>query len=208
MTVVLAAAAAGSVGTLQAGPVGVGCVLVAAVEAETAAPAAAARGAAEAPVWTLGSWADPAIQGEPGSLAAVAGPDREDPAAGHRETGQTEGLRLENKVAGTVGALGTGLAVAPGAEGACGAADRAVPLGCEEQKSAQGAVALGKVFGRLVVLVAAGSRGSAAGWGEEAGLAGRNTAPGPERHNLLVPAVHTIPSKQSSQTHKSIENNH
>lgn len=64
VTVVLAAVAAaaeGSVGKLQAAPVGVGCVLVAAVD-ETAT-AVAARGAAEAPVWNLGSWIGPVIRG-------------------------------------------------------------------------------------------------------------------------------------------------
>lgn len=62
VTVVLAAAAVeGSVGKLQAGPVGVGCVLVAAVD-ETAT-VVAARGAAEAPVWNQGSWTGPVIQG-------------------------------------------------------------------------------------------------------------------------------------------------
>lgn len=65
VTVVLAAAAAaaavGSVGKLQAAPVGVGCVPVAAVD-ETVT-AAAAKGAAEAPVWNLGSWIGPVIQG-------------------------------------------------------------------------------------------------------------------------------------------------
>ena len=68
VTVVLAAA--GSEGTLQAGPVGVGCVPVAAVEAETV-PAVAAREAAEAPVWIPGSWTGPVIQVEPGNLAAA-----------------------------------------------------------------------------------------------------------------------------------------
>lgn len=53
VTVVLAAAE-GSVGTLQAGPVGVGYVLVAAEGPETV-PAVAAREAAEDPVWILGS---------------------------------------------------------------------------------------------------------------------------------------------------------
>lgn len=53
VTVVLAVAE-GSAGTLQVGPVGVGCVLVAAEEAETV-PAVAAREVAEAPVWILGS---------------------------------------------------------------------------------------------------------------------------------------------------------
>lgn len=122
VTVVLAAE--GSAGTLQAGPVGVGCVPVVAVEVETV-PAVAARGAAEPPVWILGSWTGPVIQGDPGNLAA-AGPDWEDPAAGRRETGQTVGLSFGNKVAETVGALGMGLAVAPGTVGACGAADMVV----------------------------------------------------------------------------------
>lgn len=115
VTVVLAAAE-DSVGKLQAGPVGVGCVPVAAVEAGTVS-AVAARGAAEALVWILGSWTGPVIQGDPGNLAA-AGPDWEDPAAGRRETGQPVGLRFGNKVAGTVGALVMGLAVAPGTVGA------------------------------------------------------------------------------------------
>lgn len=86
VTVVLAAAAAeGSAGMLQAGPVGVGCVPVAAVEAETV-PAVAARGAAEAPVWIQGSWTGPVIQEYPGNLAAVE-PDWGDPAAGHTKIG-------------------------------------------------------------------------------------------------------------------------
>lgn len=131
VTVVLAAAK-GSVGTLQAGPGDVGCVLVAAVVVETV-PAVAVREAAEALVLILGSWTGPVIQGEPGNLAAVE-PDWGDPAAGHRETGQTEGLRFENKVAGTVEDLELGLAVAPGTVGACGAADMLVRLGGEEQK--------------------------------------------------------------------------
>lgn len=129
VTVVLAAAAAeGSAGTLQAGPVGAGCGPVAAVEAETV-PAVAARGAVEALVWILGSWVGPVIQGYPANLAAV-GPGWEDPAAGHRETGQTVGLRLGNKVAETVEALGMDLAVDPGTVGAYGAADRVVLPGC------------------------------------------------------------------------------
>lgn len=125
VTVVLAAAAEG---TLQADPVGVGCVLVAAVEAETV-PAVAVRGAAVAPVWILGSWTGPVIQGYPGSFAAV-GPDWEDPAAGRTETDQTVGLRLGNRVAVTVEALGMCQAVAPGTVGACGAADRVGLPGC------------------------------------------------------------------------------
>lgn len=128
VTVVLAAAAEGSAGMLLAGPVGVGCVPVAAVEAETV-PAVAARGAAEAPVWILGSWTGPVIQEYPGNLAAV-GPDWGDPAAGRTKIGQTVWLRLGNKVAETVGALGVDLAVAPGSVGACGAADRVVLPGC------------------------------------------------------------------------------
>ena len=201
VTVVLAAAAAGSPGTLQAGPVGVGCVLVAAVEAETV-PAVAARVAAEALVWIPGSWTDPVIQGYPVNLAA-AGPGWEDPAAGHTETGQTVVLRLGNKVAETVGALGMDLAVAPGTGGACGAADRVVLPGCVSQKLAEGGVALGKESGHLVVLVGAGSRGFAAGPGEEPGQAGRNTVPGPGSRSLLVPAVHMIPSKQN--IHKTLK---
>ena len=198
VTVVLAAAAAeGSLCTLQAGPVGVGCVPVAAVEAETV-PAVAARVAAEALVWILGSWTGPVIQGYPGNLAA-AGPGWEDPAAGHTEIGQTVVLRLGNKVAETVGALGMDLAVAPGTGGACGAADRVVLPGCVSQKLAEGGVALGKESGHLVVLVGAGSRGFAAGPGEEPGLAGRNTVPGPGSHSLLVPAVRMIPSKQNTR---------
>lgn len=200
VTVVLAAAE-GSAGTLQAGPVGVGCVPVAAVEAGTV-PAVAARGAAGAPVWILGSWTGPVVQGDPGNLAA-AGPDWEDPAAERRETGQTVGLRFGNTVAETVGALGMGLAVAPGTAGACGAADRVFPPGCVEQKSAEGGVAPGKVSGHPVVLVGAGSRGFAAGLGEETDQVGHNMVPGPGSHSPRVPAVHKIPSKQNTQTHKT-----
>lgn len=194
VTVVLAAAAAaeGSVGTLQAGPVGAGCVPVAAVEAGIA-PAVAARVAAEAPVWILGSWTGPVIQGYPGNLSA-AGPGWEDPAAERKETGQTVGLRLGNKVAETVGALGMDLAVAPGTVGACEAADRVVLPGCVYQKLAEGGVAQGKESGHPVVLVGAGSRGFAAGSDEEPGQAGHNTVPGPGSCSLLVPAVHKIPS--------------
>lgn len=64
-----------------------------------------------------------------------------------------------------------------------------------EQKLAEGVVALCKVSGHSVVLVWAGSRGFAAGLGEEPGQAGCNMVPGPESHSLLVPAVHRIPSK-------------
>lgn len=120
VTVVLAAAE----GTLQAGPVGVGCVLVAAVVAETV-PAVAVRGSAEAPGWILGSWTGPVIQGYPGNSAA-AGPGWKDPAAVRTEVDQTVGLRLGNRVAVTVEALGMDLAVAPETVGACGAADRVV----------------------------------------------------------------------------------
>lgn len=189
---VVLAAAVGSGGTLQAGPVGVGCVPLAAVVAETV-PAVAAREAAEAPVWILGSWPGPVIQGVPGNLAA-AGPGWEDPAAGRRETGQIVGLRFGNKGAETVWALGLGLAVAPGTVGACGAADRVVLPGCVKQKMVEGGVALGKVSGHPVVLVGAGGREFVAGLGEEPGQAGCNMVPGPESHILLVPAVHKIPS--------------
>lgn len=200
VTVVFAAAAVvveGSVGTLPAVPVGAGCVPVAAVEAGTV-PAVAVRGAAEAPVWILGSWTGPVIQGEPGNLA-VLGPDWEGPAAGCKETGQTVGLRVGNKVAEAVGALGMGLAVAPGTVGACGAADRGLLLGCVEQKSAVGGTGLGKVPGHPVVLLGAGNRGSAAGLGEEPDQAVHNMVPGPESHILPVPAVRKIPSTQKSQ---------
>ena len=112
------------------------------------------------------------------------------------------GLKPERTVAETVGALGMGLAMAPGAVGACGAADTAVLPGYEEQKLAQGGVALGKVSDHLVFPEGSASRGSAAGLDEEAGRAGRSTVPGPERHSLLVPAVRMIPSKQRTQTYK------
>lgn len=190
VTVVLAVAAVGSGGMLQAGPVGVGCVPVAAVEAETVS---AARRGAEAPERIQGSWTGLVIQGEPGNLAA-AGFDQEDPAAGRRETGQTVGLKLGSKVAETVMALGGGLAVAPVTVGACGAADRVVLLVCEGQMLVEGAAALGKLPGHLVVRVGAGSRAFVAGLGEDPGQAVHNKVPGPESHNLLVPAVHRIPS--------------
>lgn len=193
VTVVLAAAAAAAAeGTLQAGPVGVGCVLVAAAEAETVS-VVAARGAAVAPVWILGSWTGPVIQGYPGSFAA--GPGSEDPAAERTEIAQTVGLRLGNRVAGTVEALGMDLAVAPGTAGACGAADRVGLPGCVQQRLAEGGVVLGKESGHLVALVKVGSRGSAAGLGEEPGQVGHNMVPDPESRSLLVPAVHKIPSK-------------
>lgn len=127
VTVVLAAAE-GLAGTLQAGSVGVGCVPVPAVEAETV-PAVAVRGAVEVPVWIPGSWTGPAVQGCPGSLAAV-GAGWEEPAAVHTETGQTAAPRLGNMVAETVEFLGMDLAVAPGIAPACEPADRAILLGC------------------------------------------------------------------------------
>lgn len=198
VTVVLAAAAEG---TLQAGPVGVGCVLVAAVEAETVpAAAAAARGAAVAPVWILGSWTGPVIQGYPGSFAAGSG--SEDPAAERTEIAQTVGLWLGNRASGTVEALGMDLAVAPGTAGACGAADRVGLPGCVRQRLAEGGVVLGKESGHLVVLVEVESRGSAAGLGEEPGQVGHNMEPDPESRSLLVPAVHKIPSKQNVRDFK------
>ncbi len=199
VTVVLAAAVEGSVGMLV-GPVGAGCVPVAVVEAETV-PAVAAMGAVEAPVWILGSWTGPVIQGYPGSLVAVV-PGWEDPAAGRRETGQTVGLRLGNKVAETVGALGMGLAVDPGIVGAYGAADRVGHPGCVEQMLAEDGVALDKELGHPVVLAEAGGMGLA-GLGEESGQAGHNTVPGPGIHSLLVPAVHKIPSEQNTKTRKT-----
>lgn len=141
------------------------------------------------------------IQGVPGNLAA-GGPDWEDLAAVRRETGQTVVLRLENKVAETVGALAMVLAVDPGTVGAYGAADKVVLPGHEEQKKVEGGVALDKASGQ-VVLAEAGNKGFAAGLGEEPGQAGCNMVPDPESHSLLVPVVHKIPSKQSTQTHKT-----
>lgn len=68
------------------------------------------------------------------------------------------------------------------------------------QKLAEGGVALCTASGYPLVQVGSGCRGFAAGLGEEPGLAGRNMAPGPESHSLLVPAVHKIPSKQNTET--------
>lgn len=132
---------------------------------------------------------------------AAVGLDWEDPAAGRRETGQTVRRRLENTVAGTVGALGMGLAVAPGIAGACGAADRVVLPGCVDQKLAEGGVALGKVSGHQAVPVGAGSKGFVADLGEEPGLADCNMVLGPESHSLLVPAVRKIPSVDHTACH-------
>lgn len=201
VTVVLAAAvavAAGSEGILLAGPVDAGCVLVAAVEAGTvpaAAAAVAVRGVAEVPVWILGSWAAPVIQGELGNLAAVE-PDWVGPAAGSRETGQTVGLgpRLGNKVAETAEALEMGLAVAPGTVGAYVTVDRGILLGCEGQMLEVGETVLGMVSDHPVVLVAAGRRGIAAGLDEDPGRVDHNMMPGLESHNHLVLADHKIPS--------------
>lgn len=203
VTVVLVAAVAveGSEGTLQAGPVGVGCVPVAAVEAETV-PAVAVRRAAEAPVWILGSWTGPVIQGVPGNLAAVQ-PERAGPAAERRATGQIAGLTLVNKGVETVEALVMGLVVAPEMVLACGAADTIVLPGCVAQTSAVGAFDPGTVSGHPVVLLGAASRGFAAGLGEESGRAGRNMVPGPESHSLLVPAVRKSPSTQNTQKTKT-----
>lgn len=191
VTVVLAA---GSEGILWAGPVGVGRALAVAVEAETV-PAVAAREAAVAPVMILGNWAGPVIQGVVGNLAAV-GPDWEDPVAGHRETGPTGGLRLESMVAEIVGALEVGLAVAPGAVGACEAADKVVLPGCEEQKLVEDGAALGKMFGYLAVQEGAESMALAVDLDEDPGLADHSMGPDLENHILLVPAVHRSPSKQ------------
>lgn len=128
------------------------------------------------------------------------GPDWEGPAAGHRETGQTVGLQLENKGAVTVVALGMGLAVGPGTAGACVAADRVVLPGRVELKSEEDGVALGKATGHQVVQVEVVSTGFVADLDEEPGLAGHNKVPGPESHRLLVPAGHKIPSKKNIQT--------
>lgn len=204
VTVVLAAAAAAAAGSsagssagsaagmLQAGLVGVGCVPVVAVEAETV-PVVAVGGAAEAPVWILGSWTGPVIRGVPGNLAA-AEPDWEDPAAGRRGIGQIVGLRLGSMGAETVETLGMCPAVAPETVGEYGAADRVVLPGCAAQKSTEGGFALGMVSGHPVVLVGPGSMEFAAGLSEESGQTGCNMVPGPESHSLLVLAVHKIPS--------------
>lgn len=205
VTVVLAAVAVAVVGSankLQEDPVGAGYVLVAAVD-ETVT-AVAAKVPAEAPVGVLGSWIGSVIQGQPGNLAAV-GPDWEDPAAGHRETGQTVELRFENRVAEIVGALGRGLAVAPGIEGACGTADRVVLLGCVAQKLAEGGVALGKVFGRQVVQMGFGNMGFAADLDEDLDLVGHNMVTGLESHSLLVPVVHKIPSVDHTASHPFLQ---
>lgn len=133
------------------------------------------------------------------------GPDWEDPAAGRRETGQTVGPRLEYTVAETVGALGAGLAVAPETVGACGAADRVDLPGCEEQNLAEGGVAPGTVSVHQVVQAGAERRAVVADLGEDPGQAGHNTAPDPESHNLLVPAVHKIPSKQNTKPYYDLK---
>lgn len=73
------------------------------------------------------------IQGVPGNLAAVR-PDWVALVAACRETGQTGGQRLEDKMAETVGALVMVLTEAPATAGAYGAADRVVLPGCEEQR--------------------------------------------------------------------------
>lgn len=65
----------------------------------------------------------------------------------------------------------------------------------------EGGLALGKVSGRLVVLVEAGSMGFAAGPGEEPDQAGCNMEPGPESHSLLAPAVHKTPSADCTACH-------
>lgn len=138
------------------------------------------------------------IQEEPGNLAA-AGSDWEAPAAaGCKETGWTVGLMTECRTAGTEGAPVMGLAVAPGTVGACGAADRVVLLGCVKLKL-EGGAALGKETACRVVQVWAVGKGIVVDSGEEPGLAGCNTEPGPENHTPLVPAVHKCPSEQKEK---------
>lgn len=144
------------------------------------------------------------IQGAPENLAA-AGPDLEDLAAVRRESGQTVGLRLENKVAEIVAGLAMILAVAPGTGVACEAADRVAHPGHEEQKKVEDGVALDKASG-LVVPTEAGNMWFAAGLGEKPDQAGHNMVPGPESYSLLVPVVHKIPSKQITQTHNISHN--
>lgn len=196
-------AAEGFEGMVQTGPAGVGCVLVAAEEPETVPVVAVRKAAEEAPVWILGSWTGAVIQGEPGNLAAE-GLDQVGLAVVHRETGQTVGQKLEDKVAETEGALVMGQTVALGTVGPCGAVDRVVLLGHEEQKKVEGGVVLGKVSG-LVVQVEVGSRGFAADLGGVPGQAGHNMEPGPESHSLLVPVVHKIPSVDHMACHPCLQ---
>lgn len=73
------------------------------------------------------------------------------------------------------------------------------------QKLAEGGVALCTASGYPLVQVGSGCRGFAAGLGEEPGLAGRNMAPGPESHSLLVPAVHKIPSVDHTACHPCLQ---
>lgn len=134
------------------------------------------------------------IQGVAGNLAA-AGPDWEAPAAGCKEIGWTVGLTLESRMVGTEEALVMGLVVVPGTVGVCGTADRMVLLGCVELKL-EGGTALGKETACQVVQVWAEGKGIVVDRDEEPGLAGCNTAPGPENHTPLVPAVHMYPSAQ------------
>lgn len=107
---------------------------------------------------------------------------------------------LENKVAEIEGALGTGLAVAPGTEGAYVVVDRAVLPGHVGLMFGEGGVGLGRLFAHPVVLVGAGCRAFAAGSGVVSGPADHSTVPGSEAHNLLVPVVHRIPSEQRINT--------
>lgn len=108
-------------------------------------------------------------------------------------------LRLGNRVAGTVGALETGLAVDPGPAGGCGAADMVNLPGCVQQQLVEGVVVLGKLSAHPVALLGAERKGSAAGPDEDPGQVGHNTVPGPESHILLVPVVHRTPSEQNAQ---------
>lgn len=101
-------------------------------------------------------------------------------------------------MAETVGALGTGLAVAPGTVGACVVADREILLGCVEQKLAEDGAAPGTVTVRRVVRALAGRRGFVADLGGKSAPAGCNTVPGPENHILQAPAVRRNPSKDKT----------
>lgn len=106
------------------------------------------------------------------------------------------GLKLGNRVA--VAALGMDLAVAPGTVGACGAADRVALPGCVKQHLAEGGLGRGKELGHPAVLAEVGSKGFAAGLGEDPGQAGHNTVPGPGSHSLPAPAAHKNPSTQKN----------
>lgn len=87
-----------------------------------------------------------------------------------------------------------GLAMAPGIERACGAADRLAPPGYVGQRSGEGEAAAQGMSVHSAVQVEAGGRVSAAGQGEKPDPGCRSMEPGSGVHKLLVPAVHRKPS--------------